>query len=92
MCKLDLLEEFEDEQDKRSRRVRLRPAGRQLLGELFYKMTQLSQLVTADLDDQEKFELLSLLEHLNRFHLKLYHDKALDSLDELVKILPPPAT
>lgn len=83
LSNLGLLEELEDPQDKRSKRVRLSQQGRGVLYALFEQMQQVSEIVGADLDENEKIELLTVLKHLDRIHLKSYQDKALDNLESL---------
>ncbi|MFK7925085.1 MAG: MarR family winged helix-turn-helix transcriptional regulator [Bacteroidia bacterium] len=83
LSKLGLLEELEDPLDKRSKRVRLSQQGRGVLFALFAQMQRVSEIVGADLNENEKIELLTVLKHLDRIHLKSYQDKELDNLESL---------
>ncbi|MEL7532262.1 MAG: MarR family winged helix-turn-helix transcriptional regulator [Bacteroidota bacterium] len=83
LAKLGLLEELEDPDDKRSKRVRLSQQGRGVLFSLFVQMQQVSEIVGADLNENEKVELLTVLKHLDNIHLKVYQDKELDQLESI---------
>ncbi len=69
---LGLLEEFPDERDKRSKRVRLTRAGSALAAESRPIAGRVAQVVVADLSEPEKTILLGALEHLAEYHDERY--------------------
>ncbi|WP_266367331.1 MarR family winged helix-turn-helix transcriptional regulator [Tellurirhabdus rosea] len=83
-----LIEQFDDPQDRRSKRVRLTAKGRQTIYGVFEPMLAVSQLVAGNLTESEKRTLVDLLRKLNHFHEPLFldhHDASLDALKEFVK-------
>lgn len=78
------LKESVDEQDRRSRRVALTSKGKESIGEADQQMKQLSMLLTGDLQQKQKADLLQLLRQLNIFHENLYHSDRKSSLDEMM--------
>ena len=87
LIKHGLIRELEDEEDRRSKRVMLTQQGKDELLSLFDQMHLSAQILTGDLDNQTKIELLTLLTHLDRFHLKLFHDKEIEVLDDVYQKL-----
>lgn len=62
------IEEYPDKQDRRSKRVRMTPAGRTLLFETFQRMEDVAQVAFQPLNHDEKVMLYQLLEKLDSFH------------------------
>ena len=63
-----LVEEVPDPQDRRTRRLQITPAGRQLLQEAFKRMAQLGPYVYEPLTPEEQVELRRLLSLVNTAH------------------------
>ncbi len=60
------------EKDKRSKVISITPRGEEILQEHMDKIRQATQIVTGNLNDKEKLDLIRLLSALNDFHLPLY--------------------
>lgn len=84
LIKQGVILEFEDENDKRSKRVKLTPKGEAMARELVKNMEQVATVVTADLTQAQKRELLTVLEYLDQFHQRLHGDKTIDALHKLL--------
>lgn len=87
LLKQGMLQEFDDPNDRRSKRIGLTEKGRQELYGLFHDMRQMSDIINGDLENDEKLELLTMLTHLDRFHQRLYHNKQLTSLQSITNEL-----
>jgi MarR family transcriptional regulator, lower aerobic nicotinate degradation pathway regulator len=73
LLKNGLVEQRNDETDKRSKRLDLTPAGRDLLFQVFPRMGQMAALVGGNLSAEERMQLLYLLNKLHQFHNDIYH-------------------
>jgi MarR family transcriptional regulator, lower aerobic nicotinate degradation pathway regulator len=71
LLQLGFIAQEDHETDKRSKNIRLTDAGRAALFECLGRFDQLAHLLTGNLDDAEKNELLRLLQKLEDFHLPL---------------------
>lgn len=60
------------EKDKRCKVISMTAAGEKILQEHMDKIRKATQIVTGNLNDTEKMELIRLLTALNDFHLPLY--------------------
>jgi DNA-binding MarR family transcriptional regulator len=80
-----LLKETEDAEDSRITRVSLTKEGENVLFGSFQNMYKLSQVVSANLSESEKTELINILYKLDQFHNPLFHQAGDVSLDELVE-------
>lgn len=67
-----LVEEFPDEEDRRSKRVQITEKGREVLADCFPAMSKVSNIVFSRLLPAEKLTLLSLLVKLDDFHNEHY--------------------
>lgn len=78
LIKLGFIEEFDDENDKRSKRVKITPKGNTIMETAVRQLWELSEIVVGNLTDGQKHELVSMLEELNDFHSNIYfHDTTL---------------
>lgn len=76
LLKLGLVEEHEDENDKRSKRLSLTPAGRQEIFKVLPTMKKVSSLVTGNLTQPECETLAYLLTKLDHYHHDIFvHDR-----------------
>ncbi|MEN1784126.1 MAG: winged helix DNA-binding protein [Bacteroidota bacterium] len=77
----ELIVEFPNPQDKRSKLLQLTEKGRQAVQLGYQKVPRAANFITAHLDTKEKGQLLHLLQKLDRLHYGLYlsehQDKAL---------------
>ncbi|MEM6634121.1 MAG: MarR family winged helix-turn-helix transcriptional regulator, partial [Bacteroidota bacterium] len=82
MVKEGLLTEETDSKDRRMKRVRLTPKGREMSMLLNKKMSALSTLLVGNLDELEKKSLIPILKKLNKFHEFLYREKSREEVKE----------
>ena len=78
-----LIDQFDDEQDKRSKLVKLNDKGKGLLYSIFGKMGKVSEIVTGDLETDEKIQLLYFLKKLDRFHHHIFTNEKEEVLESL---------
>lgn len=64
------IEEFDDPDDKRARRIRITKSGKQKLRSVLPKMQQVFTSMSAELSLNEKIHLISFLRQMNDYHLK----------------------
>lgn len=81
------LEEKNDEDDKRSKRVNLTKKGEEIFHGSVSKVDQTSKILSGKLSDDEKNELLKLLKKLNEFHAHIYSEYKNSDIDKINDIL-----
>ncbi len=86
LSKAGLLSEETDAQDRRMRRVRLTPAGEEMVRVLNQRMTALGALLMGNLDEVEKKSLIPPLQKLLNFHRYLYRNKEKQEVKELYRL------
>lgn len=79
----DYLEEFDDEKDKRSKRVRITELGKRTMFTVFNEMDIVSDIITGNLNGNEKFYLLEYLRKLDHLHQGIYIKDRKKELDEI---------
>lgn len=84
LIKLELMEELEDKEDKRSVHVKITEKGKYLLYALLPEMQKVSTIVAGDLSNEEQQRLLNILRKLDHFHNDIFVNKRNVGLDELV--------
>lgn len=77
------LEEKNDEDDKRSKRLNLTAIGEETFHESVAKVNQTSKLLSGNLDKDEKNELLRILKKLNEFHSHIYTDYKNSTINQI---------
>lgn len=77
----------ESETDKRSKVIQITPQGIEALDQQMDKIRNATKIVTGKLNDQEKNQLIYLLEKLNDFHNPIYNQNinSKDLLDRVMK-------
>lgn len=70
--KHEYVEEFDDPNDKRSKRVKITEKGKKVMFMVFNEMEVASMIITGDLTDTEKLFLLKHLRKLDSFHHEIY--------------------
>lgn len=80
-----VIEDFNDTEDRRSKRVRPTILGRQVFVEVVQKMAQVSQIVTGNLSDEEKEFLLPILHRLVTHHAPIWREDYGENLDAILK-------
>ena len=81
------LEEKNDEDDKRSKRVNLTKKGEEIFHGSVSKVDQTSKILSGKLSDDEKNELLKLLKKLNEFHAHIYSEYKNSDIDKINEIV-----
>lgn len=80
------LEEKNDEDDKRSKRINLTKKGEKVFHESVAKVNQTSKVLSATLSDHEKNELLKILQKLNEFHAHIYTNYKAAGIDKISEL------
>ncbi|MBD1207165.1 MAG: MarR family transcriptional regulator [Ignavibacteria bacterium] len=84
LIKLGFLEEFDDENDKRSKRVKITPQGNSVMETAVQQLWELSEIVVGNLSDDQKHQLVFMLEELNDFHSNIYFNDSTLPLGEII--------
>ncbi len=83
MTKNGLIKDETDKHDKRVKRVKITQKGKKILEKATHQSMVLSDLLVGDLTEDEKLQLITLLEKLGSFHIDLYtntsKEKVIDS-------------
>ncbi|MEL6659169.1 MAG: MarR family winged helix-turn-helix transcriptional regulator [Bacteroidota bacterium] len=89
LLRIGLIEDYPDPHDRRSKRVRLTTAGRQILADLRPGMDNIGELVTGNLTEREKNQLARILQKLAVYHKKIWQqDQDADLTDLLERYRP----
>jgi DNA-binding MarR family transcriptional regulator len=83
LLKLGLVEEHEDENDKRSKRLSLTATGRHEIFKVLPTMQKVSSLVAGNLTKQERQTLAQLLAKLDHYHHSIYLSDKQSDFEEL---------
>jgi MarR family transcriptional regulator, lower aerobic nicotinate degradation pathway regulator len=78
-----LVQQQEGESDRRSKQLYITEIGRTVLLPIFERMHQVSQLVSGNLAEEEKQQLVSLLHKLNDFHHPIFANEKQTSWGEV---------
>ncbi|MCU0341590.1 MAG: MarR family winged helix-turn-helix transcriptional regulator [Spirosomaceae bacterium] len=81
------LEEFPDEEDKRSKRVRITPAGVEKVQACLPQMQKVGDMALGLLTPVEKQFLVTILDRLDRFHEKHYKTTRSEDFEALHQLL-----
>jgi DNA-binding MarR family transcriptional regulator len=68
-----LIEEFDDPDDKRAKRIKITEKGRKELQIVMPKMSEVFGLMTAELSLNEKLHMLAFLKQMSDFHTSISH-------------------
>ncbi|MCU0439598.1 MAG: MarR family winged helix-turn-helix transcriptional regulator [Raineya sp.] len=82
-----LVEEVENEGDKRKKSLQLTNKGSDILNNLMPELGKVATLASANLENTEKIKLLNTLKYLDDFHKDIYHRKNFKNLsvEEILK-------
>jgi len=72
LLKLNYIEEFDDENDKRSKRVKITETGQKMMISIHNAMQPVSEVISGNLSVSEKQNLLASLLKLEAFHNTIY--------------------
>jgi len=78
-----LVEEFDDEIDKRSRRVRVTLEGKKQMFKIFEEMNTAAEIITGNLQGDEKLFLLHYLKKLDDLHKTIYDTDRKAELEDI---------
>ena len=78
------IQQHDSSEDKRSKIISITTKGIEALEDIMEKIRQASQIVTGNLSETEKMELIKLLQKLDRFHQDIY-DKNI-APDQLIHV------
>jgi DNA-binding MarR family transcriptional regulator len=84
LLKMDFLMETENQTDKRSKYVSLTEKGKSLVESSFDLLDKLATIAAGTLNDEQKKQLVDLLEQLNDFHLHNYFENREASVEEIL--------
>lgn len=83
LIRMELIEEFPDEQDRRSKRLRITPKGIALIQECFPVMNKVADVAYSSLTEGEKAILVQILDKLDRYHAEHYKQSRHCEFDEV---------
>ena len=86
LIKNGLVEEYDDAQDKRTKRVKITETGMELFKNSTHEVTTVAKILSADLTNEEKATLLISLKKLNDFHFTIYHEHKDRNITDIVKL------
>lgn len=84
LLKLGFIEEFDDEHDKRSKRVKITRIGNDVMETAVQRLWELSEIVVGNLSDGQKHNLATMLEELDHFHSNIYFNESALPLNEII--------
>lgn len=84
LLKKKFIEEFDDPDDKRSKRVRITPHGKEELVKSFPLIHKIVRIMGGRLTEEKKIQLITLLDELNEFHTEMRMSSKDSDLDELL--------
>ena len=84
---MDLIEEKNDSEDKRSKRLNITTKGEDYFHRSVEKVNMTSRILAGKLENKEKTELLELLRKLNDFHSHIYSEYKNVNLNELGELM-----
>ncbi len=85
LIKMGYVEQFQDQNDKRSKFVRITASGRYELISVLPMMSLVSKIVIADLSPEEQNQLSYMLRKLDHFHNEVYMNEKELVLEEILQ-------
>ncbi len=70
LIKREFIEEFDDPDDGRAKRIRITEKGKQKIKIILPKMEQVFSSMSADMSLNEKLHVVSFLQQMNDYHIK----------------------
>ncbi|AZA54595.1 MarR family winged helix-turn-helix transcriptional regulator [Chryseobacterium sp. G0201] len=81
-----LIEEKNDNDDKRSKRLNITKKGEEMFHKSVNKVNMTSNILSGKLMDEEKSELFRILKSLNEFHAHIYADYKGADIEEISEV------
>lgn len=78
-----LIKPYRDETDKRATRLTATPKGHQILAVAMKEMFKASNIIAGNLNDEERLNLLTILNKLHTFHNPIFLNENKTELDEI---------
>ncbi|MDO1448094.1 winged helix DNA-binding protein [Rhodocytophaga aerolata] len=85
LLKNGLIEQYDDETDKRSKRLVVTQKGQQVLMGIFPSMGYVASLISGNLTTEEKMQLVYLLNKLHLFHQNIYQESRYQHPEDILK-------
>ena len=79
-----LARQWNDESDKRIKRIAITQKGKELLYPVFSDMNHVGKIITGKLTLPEKITLQYLLQQLENFHYSIHHNKTISDKADLI--------
>jgi len=70
LLKREFIEEFDDPDDRRAKRIRITDSGKQKIHTILPKMKNVFSSMTANMSLNEKLHVVSFLQQMNDYHIK----------------------
>ncbi|HEK19838.1 MAG TPA: hypothetical protein ENO28_05225 [Bacteroidetes bacterium] len=78
-----LVKQWNNADDKRGKYIAITDEGREMLYQVFVEMGHVGKMITGDLTEAEKLNLLYLLQKLENFHYLHHQEKTITSKEDL---------
>jgi len=78
-----LVKQWDNVEDRRGKHIAITDVGRKLLYRVFVEMGHVSKMITGNLSEAEKLNLLYLLQKLENFHFEHHEKKTIGSKADL---------
>ena len=85
LLKKGFIDQFDDEKDKRSVRVRITEEGRSALNDSFEKLGMVTKIVSAALTNEELIQLVNILKKSDDFHMKVFKENKNAEMVDIIK-------
>ena len=79
-----LVTQWDDQEDKRSKRIAITQKGKELLYVVFSDMNHVSKIITGKLNLSEKITLQYLLQQLEDFHFEIHNNKSITNRNDII--------
>ena len=79
-----LVTQWDDQEDKRSKRIAITQKGKELLYVVFSDMNHVSKIITGKLNLSEKITLQYLLQQLEDFHFEIHNNKSIINRNDII--------
>lgn len=84
LLRYGLIEDFDDPDDARSRRVRITAKGKEVFYQALPPMQQVTRLITGNLDQEERLQFLMLAQKLLHFHRPIWEQDLGSPLEDII--------
>ncbi|MBM3401758.1 MAG: winged helix DNA-binding protein [Bacteroidetes bacterium] len=78
-----LVQEWDDQGDKRSKRISITESGQVLINQLFDEMNYVGKMLSGNLNYGEKLKLHYLLQKLEIFHAQLHEERLINTKEDI---------